>query len=90
MILRYLEWLLRIRSPSLELIRIDNYVLLKIYHPVGNCNRHMLSTYETYCDLRDFMIGKRMFYIIWFSEPGETRPANGRSADGAVVAEIVY
>ena len=27
-------------------------------------------------------------FIIWFSEPGETRPTNGRSLDGAVVAEI--
>jgi len=31
-----------------------------------------------------------MFFIGWFSEPGEMRPANGRSLDGAVVAEIVY
>ena len=36
------------------------------------------------------MIGKRMFFIIWFSVPGETRHANGRSLDGVVVAEMVY
>ena len=29
-------------------------------------------------------------FIIWLSEPGETRSANGRSLDGAIVAEIVY
>jgi len=48
----------------------------------------MLSIYQTYCDLRDLTIGK--FFIIWFSEPVETRPTNGCSLDGAVVAEIVY
>ena len=29
-------------------------------------------------------------FVVWFSEPGEIRPANGRSLDGAVVVEIVY
>ena len=35
-------------------------------------------------------IGKENVFIIRFSEPGDTRPANGLSLDGAVVAEIVY
>ena len=50
----------------------------------------MLSIYETCCDLRDLTIGKGNVFIRWFSEPGETRPANGLSLDGAVVAEIDY
>jgi len=29
----------------------------------------MRSIYETYCDLRDLMIDKRMFFIIWLASP---------------------
>ena len=47
----------------------------------------MLSISETYCNLRDLTIGKRIFLS---DEPGETRPADGRPLNGAVVEEIVY
>ena len=47
----------------------------------------MLSINETYCDLRVIAIGKRTFLS---DDPGETRPANGCSLDGTLVAEIVH
>ena len=49
----------------------------------------MYSIYETYCDLRDLTIGKGNVFIRRFSESGETRPANGLSLNGSVVAKIV-
>ena len=49
----------------------------------------MLSIYETYCDLCDLTLGNRMF-LSDGSEPGETRPANGRMLDGTVIMEMVY
>ena len=50
----------------------------------------MLLIYERYCGLCDLTIGKTNVFIRWFKEPGETRPANGLSLDGAVVAEMVF
>ena len=48
-------------------------MLLKINHQVGNCNRRV-SKCETYCDICDLTIGKRMFLSYGSASPMKRDP----------------
>ncbi|KAK2163785.1 hypothetical protein LSH36_74g06018 [Paralvinella palmiformis] len=51
--------------------------------------QHMEIRYKNPYDFGIYENWKRLLGLNHGSEPGEMRPANGRSLDGAVVAEIV-
>jgi len=62
---------------------------LKINDQVGNCNIHVINIGNIVISVISRLVNG-IFFIKWFSKPGETRLTNRLSLDGAFIVKIGY